>query len=72
MGNKRAKPVAVKLFLNGQPLKVNQGKDVKNSTIVVNQYALYEAVALPQLINGVLQITADSPGLELYTFTFGS
>ncbi len=71
MGNGNNKPVQVHVLLNGKPLLTSQGKDVHNGTIVVDKETIYEVVALPREEDGILQLTTDSPGLEMYTFTFG-
>lgn len=71
MGNNTKKPILVKLVLNGKALIANKGKNVVNTSILVDQYSLYEALVFPQLTSGVLQLSPDAPGLEIYTFTFG-
>jgi hypothetical protein len=71
MGNTTNKTIKVDLLLNGKKILANQGKNVVNSSIDVNKYSLYEAIALEQPADGILQIVSSSPGLELYTFTFG-
>lgn len=71
MGNNTKTPIKVRLLLNGKPLNHNRGSDVLDSSILVDKYSLYEAVVLPKSSQGVLQLTADNPGLELFTFTFG-
>lgn len=65
------KPVTVKLMLNGKPLLADFGKDVKNGEVIVDQNRLYALVDLAHDNSGVLEIIALSPGLEVYTFTFG-
>lgn len=72
MGNNTKKPIQVKLLLNGKPLTSNKGKDVIDSSILVDRHSLYEAVVLPQSGSGLLELSPNEPGLELYTFTFGS
>lgn len=72
MGSANNKPIKVKLFLNGEQLIDEKGKDVSDSSIVVNRHALYEVIDLKHLNDGLLQIITSEPGLELYTFTFGS
>ena len=72
MGNNTKKPIQVKLLLNGKPLKSdNKGKDVTDSSIQVDKHSIYEAVALPQSGSGLLELSPNEPGLEIYTFTFG-
>lgn len=71
MGNATNKAIKVRLLLNGKTIQTEKGKDVANSSINVNNYSLYEVIALSQPGNGILQVIATSPGLEVYTFTFG-
>jgi len=71
MGNTTNKTIKVDLLLNGKKILDKKGKDVINSSIDVNKYSLYEAIALDQPANGILQVISSSPGLEVYTFTFG-
>ena len=66
-----AKPVTVKLMLNGEKILDEQGKDVKASAVNVSQHRLYTLVTLKHEGEGVLEMQAMSPGLELFTFTFG-
>jgi cytochrome c biogenesis protein CcdA/thiol-disulfide isomerase/thioredoxin len=65
------KPIAVKLLLNGLPLTHEQGQDVVESQIEVNQDRLYALIQFNQESEGTLELIALSPGLEIYTFTFG-
>lgn len=71
MGNNTHKPIEVTVRLNGQELKKDQGNDVTNSTIQVNKHSIYHVINLPKTTNGELELTSDSQGLEVYTFTFG-
>lgn len=71
MGNNTKKPILVKLLLNDKPLLDYPGKKVVNGSILVDKYSLYEVIASPLSIDGILQITPKTPGLEVYTFTFG-
>lgn len=71
MGNSTAKPIKVKILLNGEQLIADKGKDVNSSSILVDKHSLYEAAILKQFAGGILQITSTEPGLEIYTFTFG-
>lgn len=72
MGNQTSKPIEVYLLLNGKPFMTNKGKDVRLSTIRVADHSIYELVNAKQFGSSILQITASSPGLEIYTFTFGT
>lgn len=71
MGNATGSPIKVELLLNGKKITMNKGKDVINNSIDVNQYSLYEVVSSDKPSDGILQIISSSPGLEVYTFTFG-
>lgn len=71
MGNTSKQPIKVKLLLNGEPVLAGKGKDVSDSSIIVNKHSLYEILNLPHIDNGILQIIPQAPGLEVYTFTFG-
>lgn len=65
-------PVKVKLLLNGELLVENKGEDVLNSEINVAKNQLYSLVQFKQVGEGIVEITATSSGLEMYTFTFGT
>ncbi|WP_298627324.1 cytochrome c biogenesis protein DipZ [uncultured Legionella sp.] len=72
MGNNSIKPISVKMLFNGKPIEMNKGRDVSNSSVLVDKYALYEVLAFPKQTNGILHINPEAPGLELFTFTFGN
>ncbi|ARG98125.1 cytochrome c biogenesis protein DipZ [Legionella micdadei] len=72
MSNPTGKPIRVQVLLNGKPLVNNQGKEVKNSSILVNRDSIYEVVNNKQFTSGLLQIITTEPGVEIYTFTFGN
>jgi len=72
MGTTDGKPAKVSLKLDGIPLsKKTAGKNVKNSTVTVERHTIYELISLPESKNGLLEITSQQPGLEVYAFTFG-
>lgn len=71
MGNSTNRTIKVDLLLNGKKIMANKGKNVTDSSIEVNKYSLYEVIDLDQPSNGVLEVISQSPGLEVYTFTFG-
>jgi hypothetical protein len=71
MGNTTDKAINVNLLLNGNSITNEKGKDVKNSSIQVDKHTLYEAIVFTQPGSGTLQVTSSTPGLEIYTFTFG-
>jgi len=62
MGNANAQKINIKIMLNGK---------IINDSMMVNKHALYPVVSLGQSSQGMLQIISSSPGLEIYTFTFG-
>ena len=72
LGTRDGKPVKATLTLNGEPLGDNAGKDVPHETLTVGRHTLYELVNQGTAHNGLLEITADSSGLEAYAFTFGN
>lgn len=65
------KSASVQIKLNGELITDRKGADVKDSEVQVTSNKLYRIVALPSEGDGVLEIIAKEPGLELYTFTFG-
>jgi len=71
MGNATDREIKVKLFMNGRELKDEKGKDVVNGVVNVNKHSIFEVVAQDKPVNGILQLISSSPGLEVYTFTFG-
>jgi cytochrome c biogenesis protein CcdA/thiol-disulfide isomerase/thioredoxin len=68
--SKKANTVIVRL----NPTSTTQalGKEAPYSTITVSNYSLYHVLSLPKKNQGILQITATEPGLEIYTVTFGN
>lgn len=64
-------PVTVSVSLNDKPLINHAGKDVTHSEIRVTSDRLYHVLSFSQESEGYLTLTAQSPGLEIYTFTFG-
>jgi cytochrome c biogenesis protein CcdA/thiol-disulfide isomerase/thioredoxin len=62
----------VKVLFNGKPVMESTGKDVKNSQVLVNQSTLYELVSFKELTSGIIEIQAETPGLEAFAFTFGA
>ena len=70
--------VAVRVTLDGQPLAPNQaGPDVQfdgegHSFVLVQEPRLYRLVELEKFASHDLQLRVNSPGLSLFTFTFGA
>ncbi len=61
MGSVAGHPIQVKILLDGKPI----------NSISVDKHQLYEALRFEKPTTGVLQLIANDPGLEVYTFTFG-
>ena len=72
MGSVSGNPIEVKLLLNGKEISSVQDKDAVNGSIKVTDQKLYQAVTLDKAESGVLQVVSQTPGLEVYTFTFGN
>ncbi|MBY0354173.1 MAG: cytochrome c biogenesis protein DipZ [Rickettsiales bacterium] len=71
LGTSTGAPVKATITLNGEALGQKAGKDAPQGIVTVNQHTLYELVQQPKVANGLLEITAQEPGLEVYAFTFG-
>lgn len=71
MGNKSDKPISVNVLLNGKPVVMNKGQSLSNGQIQVDHYALYEVLDFPVKTDGILELSSEIPGLEVFTFTFG-
>lgn len=61
LGSKNNTLISVNILLNG---KLIGTKNIEHAT-------LYELLNLPEIQEGTVEITAQSPGLEAYAFTFG-
>lgn len=61
MGTQNKAPIHVKILLDGQVQK----------SLIVDQHRLYTVISKHLPKTGLLQLTADAPGLEAYAFTFG-
>lgn len=75
MGVQGAEPVKATILLNGKPLTSEQGKDVDaNSELTVSKHDLYHLLDLSKtdIDSATIEIIAQAPGMEMYTFTFGS
>lgn len=71
LGSADNRPIKVKVLLDGEPLSVGSGKDIKQRELVVTNHKLYTLVELQHPSGGILELVSQSPGLEMYTFTFG-
>lgn len=72
LGTADNKPIKVNVNLNGKPALKNAGRDVNNSTMIVNGHRLYDLIDQKSVKNSLLEITTQESGLEAYAFTFGS
>ncbi len=61
MGQHAGHAIPVEIRLDG----------VLQNTIQVSDHTLYTLVDLPEPKQGIVELTATEPGLEIYTFTFG-
>ena len=64
MGSSNNQEIHVTFTLNGHPMPTK--------AITVDHHTLYTLLDLQQFQGGVLELTADAPGLQVFTFTFGS
>ncbi|MDA8095220.1 MAG: cytochrome c biogenesis protein DipZ [Betaproteobacteria bacterium] len=71
LGTATGKPVRVTLLLNGKPVGANAGAGAPGGTVVVTRDNLYELIDQKTSKNSLLEIRAQSPGVEAYAFTFG-
>jgi len=71
MGTQFNIPIKVQVLLNGKPIAGDKGQDTAPGSMLVTQHDLYRLIELQQGSAGVLELIADKPGLEVYTFTFG-
>jgi cytochrome c biogenesis protein CcdA/thiol-disulfide isomerase/thioredoxin len=72
MGNKTGIPIHVKVLFNGQPLAGEKGDDVENGYVDVDAHRLYTLAVFNKVTSGILELVVTTPGVEIYTFTFGS
>lgn len=71
LGTHTGKPVHATLTLNEKPPAENAGKDATKGLLNVDHSALYEIINQKDFKDGEIDIYAE-PGLEAYSFTFGS
>jgi thiol-disulfide isomerase/thioredoxin len=71
IGKSTNQPVHLKILLNWGELGSVAGADAPNGIVTIEGHALYELINQGAPKEGVIQITADAPGAELYSFTFG-
>lgn len=63
----------IKVFLDGKVVDTTlAGKDVKNGIVTVNRDRMYDIIDLKgSFENHVLRLEFQTPGIQVYTFTFG-
>jgi len=71
MGTTDGNPQKISLKLNGSPVGDKAGKDAPQGIVTVNGHTLYELINQKLPDNSLLEITAESAGIEMYAFTFG-
>jgi len=67
MGSSTHNAIQTKILLNGKKITIDQGRE----GITVKKHQLYTVVTYNHPDEGLLEVIALSPGLEIYTFTFG-
>jgi cytochrome c biogenesis protein CcdA/thiol-disulfide isomerase/thioredoxin len=72
LGVPEGKSVEAMLTLNGESPGNASGKDAPGGKLTVDRHTLYELIDQHGVKNGLLEITAQAPGLEAYAFTFGN
>jgi hypothetical protein len=72
LGTKDGSPVEAKVILNGNAPGANAGKDAPDGKLTVHSHALYEIINQNSVKEGVVEITTQAAGLEVYAFTFGN
>ncbi len=72
MGSAYGQPIKVKLLLNNKKISQITGTVSHLNQIEVNRHGLYQILEFKHPESGILQLTPSSPGLEIYTFTFGN
>ena len=62
----------LKILIDGKPISTElAGADVNNSLVHVSEPRLYNLISSKNPENHLLSIEANSPGFEIFTFTFG-
>lgn len=72
MGSQNNQSIQIKVLLNGNPVMDQAGSDVKDGIVEVNQHALYSLLSFKAGTDGIIELISAAPGLEIYTFTFGT
>ena len=72
MGSDLGMPISALVFLNGKLLSKHEGKEVKQGVMSIQAHTLYALLDLDQVEDGELEVKILSPGLSIYTITFGA
>lgn len=68
LGSSHGNQIEARVTLNGYSAT---GGDIRDGKVKIGSHTLYELVRQDQPARGEIEITAESPGLEAYAFTFG-
>lgn len=66
------KAIDVLVLLNGEAVEDKNSTDLLHGQVTVKQQRLYTLLDLSDDEDAILELSATEPGLEIYTFTFGS
>ena len=72
LGTPEGQSVEATITLNGEAPANASGKDAQGGKLTIDRHTLYELIDQPTARDGMLEITAQTPGLEAYAFTFGN
>lgn len=66
-------PVEITVSYQGKiPATINHKSNTRAGQLMVSENQLYTIVSLSREGSGIIEMKADQPGLEVYTFTFGA
>lgn len=72
LGSRDGVPLRARILLNDKPASLVIGDDGKKDFLEVGKHDLYTLINQDEMKEGMVEIVAESPGLEAYAFTFGS
>ena len=61
----------IAVFVNDDVVTTNAGKDVENGFITIDEPRLYHLVSFDEKQEAILQLNFQTPGTEVFAFTFG-
>ncbi|MDP4011874.1 MAG: cytochrome c biogenesis protein DipZ [Candidatus Roizmanbacteria bacterium] len=61
----------IAVFVNDEVVTKNAGKDVENGFITIDEPRLYHVVSFDEKQEAILQLNFQTPGTEVFAFTFG-